>query len=155
MKRAILSRFESTDYATFSKLTSESFSCFATERPWLDNQRQVSCIPAGIYEVKWHRSPKFGWCYKVQNVPNRDSILFHSGNFPHQSYGCILLASKVGYIEGKKAGILSRPAVIAFNSFFAKEPFLLEIRNDYIPYNTPIERSLRFANRLDWGIFQS
>ena len=131
MKRAILSRFQSSSHGTFSLLTSHPFSCYATERPWLNNERKVSCIPAGVYIVKWHKSPRFGWCYKVQDVPSRNEILFHSGNLPTQSQGCILLATRLGYIEGKQAGILSKPMVNKFNSFFNKEDFILEIRNDF------------------------
>ena len=132
MLKAVLSRFESTSYGTFSSILCKEFKCFAVERPWLQNKKQVSCIPAGLYSVKWHRSPRFGWCYKVQNVPDRDSILFHSGNFPSHSQGCILLAGKLGFIEGKKAGILSRPTVLKFNNFFNQEEFMLEIRDDYL-----------------------
>lgn len=135
MLKAVMSRFDSTSYGTFSKFRCKEFYCYAVERPWLDNKKQVSCIPAGLYHVKWHRSPKFGWCYKVQNVPNRDSILFHAGNFPSHTQGCILLASMLGTIEGKKAGLFSRPTVLKFNNFFDREEFLLEIRDDYLNSN--------------------
>lgn len=132
MLRAIMSRFDSSAQGTFSRFTCKNLSLFTTERPWNNNAKGNSCIPAGIYEVKWHKSPKFGWCYKVCNVPGRSEILIHSGNFYWHSYGCILPAKKLGYIEGKKAGLISRPAVSLLNSFFNKQSFILEIRDDYL-----------------------
>jgi hypothetical protein len=137
MKILIMSRFDSSDQGTFSSLKCEDLSLYATERPWLNNKPQVSCIPAGRYEVRWHRSPKFGMCYKVQNVPGRGDILFHAGNFYTHSHGCILPATKLGYIDGKKAGLISKPAVSKMNSFFNTEPFILEIRDDYLSHSIP------------------
>lgn len=55
---------------------------YGIERPWLNNQRNISCIPAGIYNCIPHISPSKGKTWLVDNVPNRDNILFaHSGNF--------------------------------------------------------------------------
>lgn len=136
MLKAVMSRFDSSPQGTFSRFQCGSLSLFTTERPWNNNERNNSCIPAGLYEVKWHKSPKFGWCYKVQNVPNRGEILIHPGNYYWNSHGCILPAKKLGYIHGKKAGLISRPAVSLLNSFFNKQPFMLEIRDDYIHSST-------------------
>lgn len=131
MRRALLSRFESTDLGTYGLLTSEGFKCYMTERPWLDNQKQVSCIPVGTYFCHWKRSPKFGMCYEVTGVPDRGSILIHPGNYYWNSHGCLLPATRLGYIQGKKAGIASRPAVLRLNAFFNTDTFLLEIQNAY------------------------
>lgn len=131
MKKAILSRFESTVDGTYGELSSEGFRCFMVERQWLDNARQVSCIPAGIYQCEWRKSPKFGMCYEVMHVPNRGNILIHAGNFWWHSHGCLLPASRLGYMDGHKAGLLSRPALLKLNAFFNHESFLLEIKNAY------------------------
>ncbi|MGE4193081.1 MAG: DUF5675 family protein [Pseudodesulfovibrio sp.] len=61
------------------------------ERPWLDNQPDVSCIPAGRYICRRTVSPKFGETFEVTNVEGRTHILFHAGNFPEETEGCILL----------------------------------------------------------------
>ena len=37
------------------------------ERPWVFNERKISCIPTGTYLVKRHISPKFGQCFKIQD----------------------------------------------------------------------------------------
>lgn len=62
------------------------------ELPWRDNERNVSCIPEGEYLVKkmYPTSKRKYQYFWVQDVPGRDSILFHPGNYTHQIKGCIL-----------------------------------------------------------------
>jgi hypothetical protein len=60
------------------------------ELPNLDNRHEVSCIPEGKYEVHKVHSPKFGKCFQVVDVPERDNILFHAGNYASDTKGCIL-----------------------------------------------------------------
>ncbi|MGL4296253.1 MAG: DUF5675 family protein [Aestuariivirga sp.] len=64
------------------------------ERPWLDNQAGVSCIPAGRYRCRRVRSPKFGITFEVCDVPGRSHILFHSGNTIEDTEGCILVGEE-------------------------------------------------------------
>lgn len=61
------------------------------ERPYLNNQRNISAIPAGLYRLTKHISPKFGRCFWVHDVPNRSSILIHAGNTVNDTRGCILV----------------------------------------------------------------
>ena len=65
--------------------------CFTLERPWKDNQREVSCIPPGLYRCQRVVSEKFGETLLVTNVPNRDGIVFHCGNTVENTKGCILV----------------------------------------------------------------
>jgi hypothetical protein len=62
---------------------------FTLELPWKNNERRVSCIPKGSYKLKLHTSPKFGKCFWVNDVPNRDAILIHPANYTRQLLGCI------------------------------------------------------------------
>ena len=69
--------------------------CDTLENPWIDNQRNISCIPEGEYEVRI-RLPRESATRDylhllVQDVPDRDWILFHRGNFPKDTSGCILV----------------------------------------------------------------
>ena len=69
--------------------------CDTLENPWVDNQRNISCIPEGVYPVRL-RLPRESATRDyihllVQDVPDRDWILFHRGNYPYQSQGCILV----------------------------------------------------------------
>lgn len=141
MKLATLTRFDSSAQGTFGILRCEGFQIYITELPWRDNERSKSCIPEGLYQVSWHKSPRFGFVYRISNVPNRSEILFHSGNYAgnndlgylSHSHGCLLPALKLGYLAGQKAGLVSKPAVNALVSFFNKESFMLEIKNAYLP----------------------
>jgi hypothetical protein len=74
--------------------------CYTLEPPWKDNQRMVSCIPPGTYPLVLQYSPRFTPKYGhklvlVNNVPDRDNILIHIGNFPKDTDGCIM----VGLVE--------------------------------------------------------
>ena len=65
--------------------------CHTLERPWVDNKRNVSCIPAGTYPVRKRFSPKFQReLYEVRDVPDRTHIMFHAGNWITNSLGCIM-----------------------------------------------------------------
>lgn len=71
------------------------FSCHTLELPWLLNERRVSCVPLGFYEVRKRFSLKYGSHLHLQNVSNRDMILIHAGNFFTQTNGCILVGRHV------------------------------------------------------------
>lgn len=74
----------------FFEGTGKIFECKTMELPWKNNAPYVSCIPAGIYKVKKHDSPKFGRSFHVLNVQNRSEILIHRGNYNRDTLGCIL-----------------------------------------------------------------
>lgn len=81
------------------------------ELPWLDNQNYVSCIPIGIYQVKKRMSPvvkrtskgKYEEGFEICNVPNRTFVMFHIGNFPRNSDGCVLTGETEGFHDGAPA----------------------------------------------------
>ena len=76
----------------FDENNVEVFQCKTLELPWMDNERNISCIPEGEYMVwKMHPTKKRKYQYFwVQDVPGRTGILFHPGNYTHQILGCIL-----------------------------------------------------------------
>lgn len=65
------------------------FACFTIELPWKNNQRRISCIPPGRYQVVHRRSPKYGDHFHILNVPGRDLILIHQANYARELQGCI------------------------------------------------------------------
>ena len=69
--------------------------CFSLEKKWLDNRRRVSCIPEGTYKVTRRTSQKFGRHFILHDVPNRDYILIHKGNFDSDTLGCILVGMTI------------------------------------------------------------
>ena len=69
--------------------------CDTLENPYLNNQRSVSCIPEGQYKVRLRTAKESATRdylhLLVQDVPNRDYILFHIGNSAKDTSGCVLV----------------------------------------------------------------
>lgn len=133
-----LTRGPSTDHGTRGLLIVDGQMFHAFELPWKSNKANVSCIPTGSYNCIWHHSPRFGWVYKVLNVPNRTNILIHVGNwagneakgFKSNTEGCILLGSKKGTdTYGQKTVWSSGAALKRFYSIMKKKPFKLVIKD--------------------------
>ena len=79
--------------------------CHTLENPWKDNQRNISCIPEGEYKVRLRlarESATRDYLHLlVQDVPDRDWILFHRGNSAKDTSGCILvgLGSQQDFVQ--------------------------------------------------------
>lgn len=76
------------------------FTCFTLELPWKNNERRVSCIPAGRYKIVHRRSKRFGHHLHILNVPGRDLILVHQANYVRQLEGCIAVGKDRIDIDG-------------------------------------------------------
>lgn len=61
------------------------------ELPWKNNEREVSCIPAGEYNARVRTSPRYGKHLHITRVTGRSHILIHHGNFHTDILGCILI----------------------------------------------------------------
>lgn len=81
--KVTIHRDEESDQGTFGTwmMASPQFSCKTAELPWKDNKVGKSRIPAGTYLAQLNTHSKFGQVYKLQNVPNRDDVEIHNGNF--------------------------------------------------------------------------
>ena len=85
-----------TDKSTIGKLlVNGEYFCYTLELPYRDNQRRISCIPSGEYKVRLRlarESATRDYLHLlVQDVPDRTYILFHRGNRPSHTKGCILV----------------------------------------------------------------
>lgn len=128
MQKVMLFRRWETKESTGGLLIGPSgMRLYSLELPWKNNTLRISCIPEGKYKCVWHNSPKFGWTYLVTGTEPRTQILFHVGNYPKNSWGCILL--------GKSRTLNnvwnSRAALQEFYITLRREPFILEIVNFY------------------------
>jgi hypothetical protein len=69
--------------------------CDTLENPWLDNQKNISCIPVGEYPVRLRlareSATKNYLHLLIQDVPNRNYVLFHRGNTNADTQGCVLV----------------------------------------------------------------
>lgn len=95
----LLIRDTHSETSTIGKLyLNGEMMCDTLENPWLDNQRNISCIPAGQYNVRLRlarESATRDYLHLlVQEVPNRSYILFHIGNTAKDTQGCILVGLK-------------------------------------------------------------
>lgn len=105
---------ERTYYTVGTNSTIKLLICQAIELPWLDNQRNRSCIPEGRYELKKGMNHRHGLHIRVTNVPGRDGILFHPANDASRDLkGCI---APVSVLTGPGKGIRSRLATNKFNA---------------------------------------
>ena len=93
----LLIRDTFTDKSTLGKLYFDGeFYGHTLELPWKDNEKRVSCIPKGVYEVKKRHTEESKYKYEhlhILDVENRELILMHVGNYPKNSKGCILLGN--------------------------------------------------------------
>ena len=69
--------------------------CDTLENSWQDNQRNISCIPEGVYPVRLRLPRESGTRdyihLLVKDVKDRDYILIHIGNTAKDTSGCILV----------------------------------------------------------------
>jgi hypothetical protein len=130
MDRFTLTRFQHTDY-TCGIIAIPDQPLFTLEPPWLENKKMVSCIPAGIYVCEFvsvSASGKFQDVWWVKNVPDRDEIMIHSGNYERNTEGCILIG--MGWNSHDVKLIDSKIALNRLNDITKKQTFELEIRWD-------------------------
>ena len=70
------------------------FISHTLELAWKNNQKNVSCIPRGEYKCKVRlarESSSREYVHLIiEDVENRSYVLFHRGNVPSDSKGCIL-----------------------------------------------------------------
>jgi len=87
----VVRRPEVPGLETFGELLIEGLHfCYTLERPWLNDEPDVSCIPIGTYEVRMEWSPSWERMMPhLQNVPGRSGILIHPLNWVRQTEGCI------------------------------------------------------------------
>ena len=95
----ILNRWK-INTCTLGMMSVDGFNCFTLELPWLDNQKNISCIPAGIYDyfIRYSPSKKMD-VLQLKDVENREYIQIHAGNYTSQILGCILVGDGIKYLN--------------------------------------------------------
>lgn len=85
-----LIRFGSFKDRTVGRLTYNDEHFYTIEKPWADNQQNISCIPTGYYKLVRVDSPKFGEnTWEIADVTGRSHILIHVANTSVDVIGCI------------------------------------------------------------------
>lgn len=119
-----LTRIYNGPEATVGVLSVDGFPRFFTlEPPWRNNERNVSCIPVGKYWLQRLLHEKFGLTYILSGVPDRSEIYIHTGNYPHETQGCIII--------GNMADVsLQKPCVLESHSAINRLRTLMKERDE-------------------------
>jgi hypothetical protein len=102
----LLIRDTFTNKSTLGKLyCNKEFIAHTLELPWKDNKKSISCVPKGRYRCSIrYRNESAIYDYVhllVEDVQNRSYILFHRGNFPSDTKGCILTGTHRAEVPDK------------------------------------------------------
>lgn len=96
--RVVLRRFLEAKGATLGQLHVDGEShpdIFTLELPDLGNKPFISRIPAGVYSLVphgWNGEPvQYVKTWRIENVPGREAIVMHWGNWLRNTQGCPLL----------------------------------------------------------------
>ena len=104
--------------------------CRSIELRWANNERNVSCVPEGVYPVAIIQHPKFGECLQVNGVKGRSGILVHVANDAQKELrGCI---APVFSLSGNGKGLHSRLAlnyIIENLKISGEKDHFIEIKN--------------------------
>lgn len=144
--RVVLDTYATADDGTLSKMIHPSgWTALTLELPWRDNKNGISCIPEGVYQVKWTRSPrlsiKYGrdyFTYEILGVEGRGGIRIHGGNLAgdvekgmiSHSLGCPLMGTMTGTMHKQKCVLSSKTALRHFETLMAQKPFELEVKRN-------------------------
>ena len=95
--------------------------CKTIEREYLENQKSISSVTPGEYELVWRYSPKFdreclylsapGLGVTVEGPSLRTVIMFHSANKPSELNGCIAPVTTLDVFGGEWGGLGSKDAL--------------------------------------------
>lgn len=77
------------------------YRCKGLELPWVNNERRISCVPEGLYTTVARKSARYDEHFHLLDVPARDLILIHHGNFvTRDTLGCIIVGRTISDIDG-------------------------------------------------------
>ena len=131
---ATLTRVSDDNGSTVGTLKIGDVEFVTLEEPWRDNQRGVSCIPAGTYRVVphgWDAGNKSGLrfkrAYRLLGTEPRTAILIHAGNTVDDIEGCILVGLTVGTLNGKRAVLQSTRAMTQMRDVVGQNEFNLVV----------------------------
>lgn len=139
MHELVLTRKLESNQGTFGSLSGAGLFLYTAELPWRGNRSGLSRIPAGAYRGRHYSSGKFPDCYEILDVPGREKILIHAGNWAgdikaglrSDVQGCILVGLETGELRGQKALLSSGAAMQKLRSWLGREPFCLQIREAF------------------------
>lgn len=104
---------------------------YTIEKPWQQNQQNVSCIPEGFYTFKPHgwrgENVRFERVWEIENVPNRSAILLHVGNYVQDVIGCVAIGMDIN--TGSNMVMNSNKAISRLRSLIGAQGGIIEIKS--------------------------
>lgn len=86
--------------------------CHTIECPWLENRKDISCIPLGKYDLSITQSSRFKRPLPlISRVPDRSGIRIHAANKFTELQGCIAAVKELRIASELVVGGYSRIAV--------------------------------------------
>lgn len=130
METAVLIRDQVTSEFIRGTLTTSNSVYQILERPWVGNQRNISCIPPGKYIASYlprSASGKYKRVFHLQPVEGRSGILIHNGNLVSHTRGCLIIGKRRGVLAGQAAVLNSKSALAELVDEMDRSDFYLEI----------------------------
>ena len=124
MKSIVLTRCPLPD-KTAGQIIVDGHSFKTLERPWLNNEPFVSCIPPGNYIVKRDKTGNHQF-YSITDVVNRTNIEIHVANKVNELLGCIALGAS---FDDEYNLLNSAAACDRFLEIMGDDDFCLGIRD--------------------------
>lgn len=113
-----IKRWDMSQLDTLGSIRDEygNFRCLTLERPWKNNQSDISCIPKGEYLAKLNTGSHFHYpVWQLQDVPGRTAIEIHPANIVRELLGCIALGLSLHHFSKPDEAIEESKA--AFDDF--------------------------------------
>lgn len=138
MKSLFLRRIAMSDMGTFGVMVEDDSPlcipiCTTLEPPDKNNKENESCIPEGPYICKRDTTGRWNNTFEVADVEGRTEIEFHTGNYLHNTKGCILIGEGFDNWNGEPVITHSKDAFDRFMQLLAGvDEFPLTIQNSYL-----------------------
>jgi len=129
VEKLIIKRIHKRKDCTLSVVMIGKLMFKMLELPDKDNQKNISCIPEGLYHAKKRISPGKGYeVIEYIDVPNRTYIQIHAGNYTRQILGCQLAGDDFIDLDGDGIPDITNTGNVLEELLFAlPKKFMIEI----------------------------
>lgn len=132
MRNVEIVRLETSNHGTFGTIkVDKKIVAVTLEPPENFNQKNISCIPVSQYKCSPYRSSRYGQTFIIESVPGRSGILFHAGNYVHDTDGCILVGNHIVTNQKGRCLVNSRDALTRLLVTVGPEAFHLTVHRCY------------------------
>ncbi|MBI4403658.1 MAG: hypothetical protein HY537_05830 [Deltaproteobacteria bacterium] len=117
---------------------------YTLERPWIENLKVVSCIPAGRYPAHIRRDHD-PWRIELENTGNRTNIQIHNGTILEHIEGCILVGTYRTDSRVKNS-VTAMAEILGETLHYEKSPQIVVNIIDHLQVNSQARNSERVTS---------